>query len=257
MMTRAEWFRAVDLHARMSLRADAQKLVLGYLWWVLEPLFFVAVFYLVFGVILQSGRADFLPFLVVGKLPFQWFAGAVNHSANSIVAAQPIISHIPMNKSFFPLSKVQESTYKQLVVFALLLIYVIYLGAPIGWHWLWLIPIALCQYLLIAAVSLVGAVLVCIARDFAKIIQLGTLALMFSSGIFWDVRDLNQELGSLILTWNPLAYLLDAYRQVLLYGDTFDPFGLGIWACVSMVLLYVVNALTREFHSELTMRVVT
>ena len=66
------------------LHADAQKFVLGYLWWILEPLFFVAVFYVVFGVILQSGRADFLAFLIVGKLPFQWFAGAVNHSASTL-----------------------------------------------------------------------------------------------------------------------------------------------------------------------------
>ena len=64
-MTRVEWFRAVDLHARMALRADAQKFVLGYLWWILEPLFFVAVFYVVFGVILQNGRGDFLAFLIV------------------------------------------------------------------------------------------------------------------------------------------------------------------------------------------------
>lgn len=44
---------------------------------MLEPLLFVAIFYLVFGVILESGRADFLMFLmflIVGKPPFQSLA---------------------------------------------------------------------------------------------------------------------------------------------------------------------------------------
>ena len=118
-----------------------------------------------------------------------------------------------MNKSFFPLSKVQESSYKQLAVFALLILYVLYLEVPVGWHWLWLLPIAACQYLLIAAVSLVSAALVCLARDFAKVVQLATMALMFGSGIFWDVRSLTERAQDFILTWNPLAYLLDAYRQ--------------------------------------------
>lgn len=254
-MTRLEWFRAVDLHARMALRADAQKFVLGYLWWILEPLFFVAVFYVVFGVILQNGRGDFLAFLIVAKLPFQWFAGAVNHSANSIVAAQPIISQVPMNKSFFPLSKVQESSYKQLAVFFLLFIYVMYLGVPVGWHWLWLIPIAACQYLLIAAVSLVSAALVCLARDFAKVVQLATMALMFGSGIFWDVRSLTDRAQDFILTWNPLAYLLDAYRQVLLYDSDFDLSGLLVWSAVSILVVYVTNRLIRSYHSKLTLSV--
>lgn len=254
-MTRYQWFRAVDLHARMSLRADAQRLMLGYLWWILEPLFFVAVFYLVFGVILQSGRVDFLAFLVVGKLPFQWFSGAVNHAANSIISAQPIISQVPMNKSFFPLSKVQESSYKQLAVFSLLILYVLYWGTPYGWHWLWLIPIAVCQYLLIAAVSLLVAPLVCLARDFAKVVQLSTMALMFGSGIFWDVRDLPERAQDIILSWNPLAYLLDAYRQILLYDGQFEPTGLLVWSGVSVVSVYVTNRLIRAYHSELTLKV--
>lgn len=256
-MTRTEWFRAVDLHARMSLRADAQKLTLGYLWWILEPLFFVAVFYLVFGVILQSDRSDFLAFLIVGKLPFQWFSGAVNHSANSILAAQPIISQVQINKSFFPLSKVQESTYKQLAVFLLLIAYVITLGSPAGWHWLWLLPIALCQYFLIAAVSLISAACVCIARDFAKVVQLVTMALMFGSGIFWDVRSLTEKSQDLIFTLNPLAYLLDAYRQVLLYQGHFDSTGLIFWSVISVVLVYVANRLIRRYQSELTLRVIS
>ena len=257
MMTRYEWFRAVDLHARMSLRADAQKLALGYLWWVLEPIFFVAVFYLIFGVLLQSGRADFLAFLIVGKLPFQWFAGAVGHSANSMVAAQPIISQLPMNKSFFPLSKVQESSYKQLAVFALLILYVLSQGAPVSLGWLWLIPIALCQYFLICAVSLISAALVCFARDFAKIVQLGIMALMFGSGIFWDVRALTDRAQDFILTWNPLAYLLDAYRQVLLYDSPFDPLGLLVWTAVSILAVYISNRIIRTYHSELTLRIIS
>ena len=256
-MTRYQWFRAVDLHARMALRSDAQRLVLGYLWWVLEPLFFVGVFYVVFGLILQNNRTDFLPFLIVGKLPFQWFAGAVNHSANSIVAAQPIISQIPMNMSFFPLSKVQESSYKQLAVFALLFLYMVYLGVPVGWHWLWLLPIAICQYFLIAAVSLVSAALVCVARDFAKVVSLFTLGMMFASGIFFDVRNLSERAQDLLLTWNPLAYLLDAYRQVLLYASPFDASGLIVWSAVSILIVYVANRVIRAYHSGLTLSVIS
>jgi lipopolysaccharide transport system permease protein len=39
----------------MALRADASRYFLGYIWWILEPLLFVGVFYVVFNVILESG----------------------------------------------------------------------------------------------------------------------------------------------------------------------------------------------------------
>ena len=59
--------------ATLSLKADAQRYFFGYLWWILEPLLWVGVFYLVFEVLLGTGRADFLVFLAVGKLTFIWF----------------------------------------------------------------------------------------------------------------------------------------------------------------------------------------
>ena len=49
--------------ATLSLKADAQRYFFGYLWWILEPLLWVGVFYLVFEVLLGTGRADFLVFL--------------------------------------------------------------------------------------------------------------------------------------------------------------------------------------------------
>ncbi|MEO1856016.1 MAG: ABC transporter permease [Rubritalea sp.] len=88
--------------------------------------------------------------------------------------------------------------------------------------WLWVFAIAVVQYIVIAALSLLGAVTVCLAQDFAKLIQLFTIAMMFSSGIFWDVRALDPAMQWYIFTFNPIAFLLDAYRQVLLYHNHVD-----------------------------------
>jgi lipopolysaccharide transport system permease protein len=54
-MPLSQYLRLIDTMARMALRADASRYFLGYIWWVLEPLLFVGVFYVVFNVILESG----------------------------------------------------------------------------------------------------------------------------------------------------------------------------------------------------------
>lgn len=221
-MNLREELRFIDLTARMALRADAATFVLGSLWWILEPLLFVAIFYLVFGVFLGSPRADFLSFLVIGKLPFQWFSGGLNSCSGAIVGAKGLIAQSPVPKSLLVLSRLQQVTYKQGAVFALMGIYLVLTGETVTLTWLWVFAIALVQYIVIAAFSLLGAVTVCLAQDFAKLIQLFTIAMMFSSGIFWDVRALDPAMQWYIFTFNPIAFLLDAYRQVLLYHNHVD-----------------------------------
>ena len=229
----------------MALRADASQLWLGYLWWILEPVLFVAVFYLVFGVLLDNPRADFLSFLIIGKLPFQWFSGGVNSSANSITGAQHLIAQTPVPKSLLVLSRVQQVSYKQAAVFLLLMVYVIADGAHPSSAWLFLPLVMMAQYALVASCALLGAVLVCYARDFARLIQFATLALMFGSGIFWDVRTLSEEMQWWIYTFNPLAFILDAYRQILLDGQGVDV------AHVASILIFftVVAGLTTKWIS--------
>lgn len=255
MLTFLQWLRLVDLHARMAMRADSKTFVLGHLWWVLEPIILVAIFYIVFAVLLDSPRQDFLIFLIVGKIPFQWFSGAVNHSANSIVAGSALISQIPMQKLFFPLSKVQEDTYKHLAVMCLLLVYVHFFEQGASVAWLWLLPLMLTQYFLTVAVAVAAATAVCLVRDAAKLVQLGTLALMFGSGMFWDIRSLDPYLQNLVLLWNPIAYLLDAYRQVLLYGGDFRGSYLLFIFTFSVLVTIIFGLLLGRFSSELTRRI--
>jgi len=205
--------------ARMSLKADASRYFLGYIWWVLEPLLYVAVFYVVFELILQNRQENFLVFLMVGKLAFIWFSKSINQASRSIVVAQGLIAKIDIPKVLFPLATIHEGLYKQASVFVLLFIVLWMNGFAVNASWLWLPPLMLVSYLMIVAASLIGAFLVCLAFDFSMFISLGMIFLMFTSGVFWDVRSLTDPaMIQTVLTLNPLAFVLDAYRQVLMYG---------------------------------------
>ena len=256
-MTLKDELRFIDLTARMALRADASTLVLGYLWWILEPLLFVAIFYLVFAIILDSQRADILSFLIVGKLPFQWFGGGLNLAAMSIFSSQSLISNTHVPKALLVFSKIQQGTYKQLAVFTLMAIYLLSVGSHPSWGWFWVIPIAVAQYFVILACALVGAVMVCFAKDFAKLIQMFVIFMMFSSGIFWDVRALEPELQALIFNFNPLAFLLDSYRQVLLYHGDIDLVRLALIASFFSGLCALVMLWIRRNETKLALLVLS
>lgn len=254
-MTFLQYFRLVDTIARMDLRADAARKGLGYIWWVLEPLLFVAVFYVVFDLIMQSGRGDFLVFLMCGKLTFIWFSKSVNQASNSIAANKGLIGRINVTKTLFPLAVIQEGLYRQATVFLLLLGFIWVRGYAPGLTWFYLVPLILVNYLMIVACSLVGACLVCIWRDFSMFIALAMTFLMFVSGVFWDARTLGDlHTAELVLALNPLAFMIDAYRQVLMYATAPDWMHLAQITLGSAVLLVIMVLIMRRSSQFLALR---
>ena len=94
-------YSLIDIQARMALRADATRYFFGYIWWVLEPLMYVAVLYVVFAYILTSRQPDFLMFLMTGKLAFMWFSKTVTQAGISIINGKGLVGRINVPRACF------------------------------------------------------------------------------------------------------------------------------------------------------------
>ncbi|MEP0201394.1 MAG: ABC transporter permease [Halioglobus sp.] len=258
-MTLSQYFRLINIHSRMLLKADANKFKLGFLWWFLEPLMWVGLFYVVFNLILSSGRgSDFVIFLACGKFAFIWFSKTVNQASNSIVASAGLVGKINMPKSIWPMSVIHEGLYRQASVYLLLFIILALFGIYPTTAWLWLLPVFVVMYLMIVACGLAGAFLVCMVRDFQIFITLAMTFLMFTSGVFWDVRDLGSEdKTQLLLMINPLAFMLDAHRQVLIHHTAPAVWHLVIIGAVALVAIVLMIALMRRYNQYLALKVVS
>ena len=257
-MNLLHYFSLVDTQARMSLKADSAQYYLGYLWWLFEPLLYVGVFFMVFDVMMGTKTNDFLTFLICGQFPFVWFSKSVTHASGSITSAAGLIGKINAPKSLFPLSVIQEGVYKQSTIFLLLVIMVTLRGYPPSLNWLYLVPMILVQYLMIVTCGFIAAVLVCYQKDFSLIISLGMILLMFCSGVFWDVHELvTPEMGATVLLYNPMAFLLDSYRLVLMHDQAPDLLHLaGIGAVFAVLLALTVRYMRRQ-SKAIALRAIT
>ena len=238
-MTFSQTVTLVDTLARFHLKGESRQYFLGNLWWVLEPLLYVGVFYLVFETLLDSRQPDFLYFLIVGKVTFIWFSKSVNQAASSLEANKGLMAQTNLRKELFPLAVILQGLYRQFVVFLFLIGFLIIGGYPPSATWLWLIPLAALQTMLITACGLLGALLVSVKRDFRLVIQLGTVFLLFMSGIFWDLNTVAEaHLRGGLLVLNPLANLIDCYRQVLMRDEAPNAIRLA-WVLGESLLLLI------------------
>lgn len=204
---------------RFDLKSEASKVYLGNLWWVLEPALFVAVFYLVFGVLLHRGTEDFLVFLLCGKIPFLWFSKSVTGSSDSIFGGRGLINQISIPKPFFPLLTVCEGAVKEIFVFALLLLFLLLYGTQPTLYWLLIVPVALVQLLLIITCALASAAITPFLPDFRYVVATGMTMLMFGSGIFYSYTDLVSEAHRELFLLNPMAALIECYRAILMRAE--------------------------------------
>ena len=177
-----QYITLMNTLARFRLRAEARVFGLGYFWWILEPLMYVGVFYLVFVVLLGIATLNFC---------FSWQKAhvylvfrTVNQASLSLVNSREVMAQTNLPKHLFPMAVIHEGLYRQTGVFAFLLTFLWMADFEPGSSWLWLIPVIVTQYLLVVGCGLFAAVLVCVKRDFQMLIQLGMVFLLFMSGVF-------------------------------------------------------------------------
>ena len=257
-LTTIQYLTLIDTLARFHLRGEARQFYLGYFWWLLEPALYIAVFYIVFQLLLENRQPDYLYFLAVGKLTFIWFSKSVVQASSSIETNKGLISQVTISKEVFPLAAVQQGLYRQLAVFSFLLVLLFLSGKGQFHYWFWLLPLMFVQMILISGVGLLAALAVCWHKDFQHLIQLGMMFLLFVSGVFWDVNAVaDADVRRWLLLLNPLAALIDAYRHILLLGSLPKAGVMSVMLSQSLFLFAIAVGAYRIFHSRIALRVLS
>ena len=212
--------------ALAELRSEASRTYLGFIWWVLEPLLFMAVFYFVFEAGLRrggGGRTDYLPFLLSGLLAWKWFASSVQGGANAVSKNAAMIQQVYIPKFILPGIMLISNTLKFLFVFLIcMVLWVNVLHKPLTISWVILPVVMLLQLIFTAGVLSIVSALVPFLPDLRVLLNNVIMLLMFTSGIFFDIEKTPENVHR-ILVFNPVALILQAYRRVMVDHDWPDP----------------------------------
>src|SRR3954466_6060462 len=140
---RLHYIELVLFSTYAELRAERSRSYLGLIWWVLEPAMNMAVYYLVFSVILRSPQPDYVAFLLVGLTLWQWFKSCVSHGSYSIWQQLPLIRQVRLPAQVFPSVQILADTVKFAFILALLLAVLWLTGHPPNAAYVALLPVLL------------------------------------------------------------------------------------------------------------------
>lgn len=230
-----------------DLRAESERTYAGFVWWIVEPVVSMAVYFLVFGVIMKRGTPDFVQFLFVGLVPWRWLHTGVMHGANSILSERSLMQQVYLTKLVFPVVSFLTDTFKFLVVFLLVIAFVWVSGFAPNVTYLALPLVLGVQFLLVAGLAILFAGIGPLVPDIRIVLDNLVRLWFFLSGVFYDM-DRFSESAQVYLRMNPMAVLLESYRDILLYGQWPDFARLGWFSLLSVAILAGGVAVVRRFE---------
>jgi len=236
------WYKSVaDLYMEIG------KSRFGLIWFLIEPIIYMSLFYVVFAVLFPQQNENFPSFLMCGLIPWRWFSETIIRGVSSISGNANLMSQVYINKLFFPLVIVTVSTLKHLVMLAILLGFVVVIGGnPITSAWLAIPILFVVQLLFVTGCSCVVASLEPFFPDLRLITDNALTGLFFLSGVFFDPV-IQSPLAQRIFDANPVAVLIDSYRSILTHG-VWPPIGsLAYLTILSLILIAIASALVHRF----------
>lgn len=236
-------FQAPDLlweWTSRNIRARYQQSVLGWLWAIIQPAAQVAIFTTVFTLIvpIDTGEIPYILFAYVAIVPWTLLATALPDMNNSLVENMGLITKIYFPREVLPIAALLARLLDFLVATVLIVVLmVIFQGnfSPAGL--LFLPLILLIQLLLMVGVGLITAALNVFYRDIRSLLVLGIQVWFYASPIIYPT--------SLVPDWlqpfyflNPMAGIITAYRDVLLYNQLPGQY-LWIAALTSAIICFI------------------
>jgi teichoic acid transport system permease protein len=198
---------------------------LGQVWQILTPLLNVAVYFLIFGVVLNTKRGvhDFLAFLVIGVFVFNFTQRTFIISSRVMFDSLPLIRALYFPRACLPLGYVLIELEQLMIAFAVLFAIVLGTGEPLTWYWLLIIPILVMQTLFNVGAAFILARFGAGFDDVSQLLPFLVRTWFYASGVMFSVQTFSNLRDhptiAKVLQLNPASIYITLARDALLQSQ--------------------------------------
>lgn len=237
-----------------------KQTVLGPLWYLIQPLFTSVTFTIIFNNVAGINTGSVPPFLfnLAGITVWNYFTACLNGTSDTFKANAAIFGKVYFPRIITPLSVVVSNLIKfgiQFLIFIVFYIFYYLNGAALSLNIL-----VLFFPLLIIIMGILGlglgmliSAMVTKYRDFSYLVSFGISLLMYLSAVMYPMELIKEKLPKYgwIVAYNPLAYIIETTRYMLLGVGEVSVLGLlytlGVTIAVLLIGILVFNRTEKSF----------
>lgn len=237
-----------------------KQTVLGPLWYLIQPLFTSITFTIIFNNVAGIDTGPIPPFLfnLAGIMVWNYFTSCLNGTSDTFKSNAGIFGKVYFPRFITPLSIVISNLIKfgiQFIIFIVFYIFYYFKGIDLNLN-----SIALFFPVLVIIMGILGLGLGMIIssmvtkyRDFSYLVGFGIQLLMYLSAVMYPMELIKQKLPKYgwIVEYNPLAYVIETARYMLLGVGNISILGLcytlGVTITVFFIGLLIFNKTEKSF----------
>ncbi len=225
-----------------------KQTVLGPLWYLIQPLFTSITFTIIFNTVAGIATGTVPPFLfnLAGIMVWNYFTACLTGTSDTFRSNAAIFGKVYFPRLIMPLSTVISNLLKfgiQFLIFLAFYVFYYFQGAAIRWNGsLLFFP------LLIALMGILGlglgmliSSMVTKYRDLSYLIGFGVQLLMYLSAVMYPMALIQDKMPDYawLVQYNPLAYIIETTRYMLLGVGTVSVWGLVYTVSVTLLVFFI------------------
>ncbi|MBA3742828.1 ABC transporter permease [Sporichthya sp.] len=241
--------RILFLLINRDLKVRYSDSALGYVWTVLDPLMMGLVYWFVFDVIFNRGKAiagdPYLLYLLLAMMPWQWAQGCIAGSTRTLSGEARLIRSVDVPRELWILRLIGSRFIEFMFTIPVLLIFVLGFQQGVNWKIVFF-PIAIgMQWMALFGIALALAPMAVMIPDIERLMRVTNRVLLYMCPVIYGSfaifeNDQIPEWFKQIYAWNPFTTILTLYR-VGFFPNEDMPFTVALRGGISCVVLLVLG----------------
>ncbi len=218
--------------------------MLGIAWSFFNPLIMLAVYTVVFSTVFQAkwgvgseSKIEFSLVLFIGMIVHGILAESMNNSPSLMLRNISYVKKVVFPLEILPWVVMGSTLFHALISIIVWMFFYIIVNDVVQWTVVFVPLVFLPLVLFSVGVAWLLASLGVYIRDIAQMMGVLTTVLLFLSPIFYPASRLPEPYQTIIYL-NPLTFIIEQARDVLMWGNMPNWFGMGVAYIVSLLVAW-------------------
>lgn len=219
---------------------------MGLLWSFLNPVFMLVVYTFVFSVVFKARwgvgedetKSQFAIVLFVGMIVHGLFAEVLNRAPGLILSNVNYVKKVVFPLDILPVISMGAALFHSLISLLVLLVAFIVFNGYLHWTAIFIPLVLLPLIILTLGLAWILASLGVFLRDVGQTIGIVMTIMLFCSPVFYPITTLPEAYRPWLMA-NPLTFIIEQARAVLIFGQTPDWAGLLTYLLVAVFLAWI------------------
>lgn len=234
-----------------ELRGRFAGSAMGLFWSVIHPLITLVLWTIVFSYFLKirfgnGGVTEFALYLFCGMAPYLSFQEIVSNCTVSVTSHSQMVKNLVFPSDTVPLSIALAGFITQMIALGILAVAIAVLRPPFPLYLPLVVPLAVVLSLFAMGLGMLTCTLHVFFRDTAQLVGVMLMIWLYATPIFYSSEHIPASFRFLVYL-NPLAYVVNVYRSLLLTHTLPSLEGLLVFVAIS-ILTFLVGRIVYRRH---------